>query len=583
MAKNIYEVLKKNPKNAMIGDMFYKVFEKEFEQKSLNMKDSILNVVKSNGDFFKTLLRVGTEAISSYKKVDPAFITKQGGNSAYTQYIIYTGLAELDAIICVEKVGDKQESVIYTRNESLLKSLLVENMLLISKNSEYVAPSDLTPFTNYLNGKLEDLQSNIIPMVKLVPQETDKSGKLKYLLSKPRKSPNIVDYDFYCLSGICAIGAEIGNKLKEQGSIFRYTKAEVEGNKEHKITISDAIMQSIYAKAGVPDIKMKLADKRIGAKFGFDASAMRVYGYDAEGSAYIKGMTSFRVERLLKLESISIEDVDTSISNVDLTDIQRVFIKEVTEARKDKLKEILILSGVPVDTSVPHKVSELKDMLITWSTKQDAATLYRIMKRNDKDTSKDGVFNSVDVSLQKREKVRPKVIKDFVPVRLADDMTDEEKIEYIKERAKTHVLRITATTKAGGNTIIMTTSNRRILSAVLGKNYVSLYETPVVKLRIAKEEIEGGSTASGVLAKYGLVSLVCETSSFNTADVEGTALPAIDEAIVILNEKSKAREVKPGAFIVRSLNIKNNPKAPFYASLNIKNVIDIQESREGTK
>lgn len=578
MAKNIYDVLKMTETNVKIGETFCRTFEKEFVNKALNMKDSILNTVKGNSSFATLLLEKGKKEVAGYTKVDPALV--DGVNK---QYLIYTGLATLDAVICVEKTGDKQESVIYTRNERLLEQMKKEDLLLISKNSEYVAPTDLAPYIKHLMGKIEDVQTNVIPMVKLVPQEADKDGKLKYLLSKPRKSPNIVDYDFFCLSGLCAIGKNIDSLLNIPNTIYSYTKLGVEGTKEHKITVSDKVMQDIYAKANVTDIKMKLADKKIGSKFGYDVARMRVYGYDAEGSAYIKGMTSFRVERLVKFEAVSIEDVDTSISNVDLTDIQRIFIKEVTEARKDKLKEILILSGVQIDTSVPHKVSELKEMLVVWSTKQDATTLYRIMKRNDKDSSDKGVFNSVDTSLQKREKVRPKVIKEFVPVRLAEDMTDEEKIEYIKERAKTHVLRITATTKAGGNTTIMTTSNPRILAAVLGKNYVVLYETPVIKLKVAKAEIEAGNTASGVLSRYNLVPILCETKSFNSSDVEGTVIAAIDEAVENLNAKSQTKETKQGAFTVRSLNIKNNPKAPFYASLNIKNVIDVQESREGIK
>ena len=518
-------------------------------------------------------------------------------NQANKEDFIKTmGVLSSSVVLMILKSDANATPIIATRNVDLLEKLFKANKLTNKEGDFKKEAFDKQISGMKAAGTQKGAYEGKTTVIKLEALFMDNS--VKFTTTRTQSCFDTNDYVMFPLLHIVAYGEELANFITENKYV-RVTKKTEVGDKTHVFTMSKEALIEVYEKAGINNAKDKVDQKISGRKVGYNALSNRVFGYDVESSIYIEGITSARPERVIRVEPISIDAIDKSLLNVDLSKIKSIFDKKIMGANK---AELSALTGyLTLEPGAKYKVGEIKEKLIIWGNEQDSTTLYKLMKSLGASTDENSqkVFNDVDKRIDSYARLQPKATKEYVTVELDDSMSVAEKVAYLKERAKTRVLKIKITKKDGTISTIIGTNNPKILAKTWGKDYVAKFETPIVRLRAARVEIESGADIGTILVKYDITSYLTDTGLISTqTDGNGivpmldnaTVIPAINAAINKLAIESTSKGVREDIFKIRRLPVDNERMravAPIasmksnglYRDINVNSIITVEESR----
>lgn len=512
------------------------------------------------------------------------------------EFIKTMGVLTSSVVLMIPKSDANATPIIATRDIDLLEKLFSAKKL-IGKDGAFKREA----FDKQLSGmKAAGTQNGALEgkttVIKLEAIFADNS--VKFTTTRTQSCFDLNDYVIFPLLHIVAYGEELAKFITENKYV-RVTKKTEVGDKTHVFTMSKEALIEVYEKAGIKNAKEKVEQKISGRKVGYNILNNRVFGYDAESSIYIEGIASARPERVIKIEPISIEAIDKSMLNIDLSKIRSIFDKKIMNANK---AELSALTGyLTLEPGAKYKVGEIKEKLIIWGNEQDSTALYKLMKSlgDSTDENSQKVFNDVDKRIDSYAKQQPKATKEYVPVALDESMTLADKVAYLKERAKTRVLKIKITKKDGTVGTIIGTNNPKILAKMWGKDYVAKFETPIVRLKAARVEIESGADIGTTLVKYDIISYLTATGLMNTqSDGSGivpmlnkdTVIPAINAAINKLAIDNTSKGVREDIFKIKRLPIDNERMRAvasiasmksngLYRDINVNSILSVEESR----
>lgn len=547
------------------------------QNKPLIMPDLMLMLVVPK--IAKELSEIGARSVQSLNIKD-LDITK-----CNPKYLAAVGALEADVVVGVNKGVYDNTTQFYTRSVRILQAL--ERKGLLDKDT------DIEKAIKSLSGDKakKGIADNTIAVVRL--DVVGIAPKLQIKAVAMLKRLSIEDTLLYPISVVkgCVAAFEeyvINNKY------IRIMREVETGVKQAVLTVNRADLRDVYESVNIDNLDERLKSKLVGVQIGFDLLTQKYYAYNAESSIYSRGQIAVKLNHIKEAKAITLAEIDKTVSNKDLTNINRIFEKKVNAMPKEDLKKLAI-EYLVLDADKKYTVSEIREMLKVWSAEQDAASLYKLMNRdyageaeteNENKEVKESaqgvkVFGNVDKSIDNFARTQPKESKSL------SEMDRPYTIEGIKEALKTRILRITYRTKSGEIARIEGTNNEDILRrAYRSKTFIRKLESSNRRLKEARtyivDALQRDATdldIGNILEKYDVVGALIEgTTLFDINNVKETAIDAIDDVLKKSREAMSNKDLGPNMILVRSIRAET-PKE-YYRYVNFDTIVAVQQSAE---
>lgn len=352
---------------------------------------------------------------------------------------------------------------------------------------------------------------------------------------------------------------EIFVKDRLHKGLFAFSKDTVHGEKIHKVTTNPQVVKEIYATSDESEVRSKI--NRVGV--GYDYIRLRFDLYDLESSIHSLGVASFRPEMLNWIKPISHFEVSTTQHNIDFK-----LVKGIIETGVNNLKASNIdsLTFIPLD-GYATLVDKKKAILDAVEGLTPAQMLSLVETHSD-------IFGNLEDKLATRQRVAPKFLKGFEPVKLSDDPAEAEKEMY--SLMESGVVRFVARKKDGGLSRKVVSNVPTVLERIYGKGYVKEIESPKIRLQSVLTELGAG----GVTSREELEKLLVSANVVNYLNMDEalkggqSTVTSLVSALHVLAEKEKNRKKVVGQVTYRSLDAETPER--FYGSVNVTNILQIE-------
>ena len=270
---------------------------------------------------------------------------------------------------------------------------------------------------------------------------------------------------------------------------------------------------------------------------GYDTRTLKFYCPVIGASRYTSGTTNIRVTEIDKIEQVGIADVDLSDVNVNLMGVRLEALEQLKAKRGaySKVAKYLQLEDSSVE-SVETAVNDMYD-----------ADIWKMMKDLPK------VF-SCDLYKSKPNRYGSLYEPQVLPISQ----------QNLSELLKTGVYKILLRKQNGSFSTIITTSNKSLLTQILGDDYEGRLESDGVRYRKAIEAVKKGMSVEEAIKK------------FNTPEVVGKSkddyISMLEVELINVSERTT---VVPQAnlLVVKRLDA-TSPKN-FYAHVNVNNIKEL--------
>ena len=557
-----------------------------------------------NVAYIPSLSNLTQVVVGEGKKAIQEILGNKADMSVYTpnnklmfNYAVLMGYLTTGVVVCVKETDEDKNYVLGTRCEPLLEALYKANAL-VDKDGKVLDKESLDKAISSIKAGAtkKGAETGTTTMLKLEVNTGDVDGKTTFKLTKTQSCLDLSTYSIYSWALMNAWGESLGESLAKTPMVYFEKNTKV-GVKKHVITQSKEVIANLYKECDVKDATDKIKS-RFELTLGYDPLTLRIRGVNVEGSAYAeRGDASFRLYRLKAIRPAKKEDLDLTVVNVDLKYLRSAFDKKVREANKAELKALT--SYLTLEQGKKYRVSEIKEMLYLWSAEQDAATLYKIVKTigASTDVNASKAFGNVDKVMTNFERIQPKATKEFETFTFDDNATAADKVAQLKSLAKTKVLKIKYRKKDGTEGVVRGTNCTELLAKVWGRrSYIALFETPVVRLKAAAQDIAAGVDVGTAFSRYNVENYVKETGVLDSTDLTNTAIPAINAAVKALETVNEERPLKENMFRLRRLPVDNEKTRAIsannslkvkpdsiYRTLNVDNIISVEVSKFGEK
>jgi hypothetical protein len=341
---------------------------------------------------------------------------------------------------------------------------------------------------------------------------------------------------------------------------FRFIMASRKGNVECTAAISSTVVRRVYKASSDNLVESKLTK----VKCGYDVTKQQYFAYNLESSLHSVGLAQFRPEMLDAVKAVNELEIDKSKHNVNFTFLRGVYRTRVVSANTGQLESLRML-----DLTSYANLKDKTEALLEVGENMPDDELYWFMN------SHPDVFGDIDESLEKRERVSPKFLKDLKSVSLPK--SEKDRLVLLTELLKTGVIKFTATIKGGAIFERVCSNNVKALERMLGKDYVKNYESIRTKLYYVRRLLSSGVIKSKIdLEKYGveynILDYIDPKVYFSDAIKHKRpedAIDAIDSALKVMNQKASSYMKSPNLLLYRDLYVTNK----FFGSVNVNSII----------
>lgn len=346
---------------------------------------------------------------------------------------------------------------------------------------------------------------------------------------------------------------------------FRFEKSSIGGDITHIATISPDTVRKVYAGQDMNDVESKIKKTVV----GFDVTRLRFMCYDLESSLTTIGAASFRFEMLNKITPVKLSSVDKSQYTVDYDLLRQVYRTRVNNFKTADFQDFKLF-----DTSTFSNNNDRAEALIEWGNKLSGKELYKIMEQYPH------LFQDVNDSLNTRQKLAPRQLKQLVVKELSDDV--EKRVEEVRMYLDSGLVRLTMRKKDNSVVDRLVSNNPDILKRFLGADYALKFESIGGRLKEVKSRIRQGEVGSvkdleALAAEYDILAHVnigqLLSSKVNEGDFSDS-IKALDFVIDDLDEKSKAKKSNPDMVMFRKVYAESEKS--FYGQVNVHDILTLE-------
>lgn len=517
---------------------------------------AFLNAVKGRSEQFlyniDVYLRNAPKASDLYINRGAQLVTQVESKKAIKDitsfdkmYLAIFGMLGEHVFVGIDMTKEGYPSALYTRSEKWLRFLFSKGRL---------SGIDAAGFEKIVKSLKDNktalgFEDNTFMVVRLDVVSTV-NGVVYYKPVIPRSRVSIgVGKDFVFIP-ITFMHAISGYFMSLKSPAFKFTKTSVVGQRIHTATCKPKVVTEVYKSAPQNLVGSKLLKTRV----GYNEATLRFECYDLESSVYSIGSASFRPEMLDKVKEVKLGDIDTSFHMVNINHLKGIF-----KTRVNHMKVADFANFKFFDTSSFPTVDKKAEALINWSEDVDGRDLITIMKTYPT------IFGDINKSLASRERNSPHVLKQLQIVQ------GHYTVDSIKELLKTGVVRITALSKNNKAYERLCSNSPKVLSRMLGKDYVAKFESSSHRLDGAIAELDAMESPTKddlqkLLVKYDLLSLV-----------DSQEFMKLNPKSVLMNAKANidsGRKYSPDYIVYRKLEAKD--RNDFYGQVSINNIISVE-------
>ena len=326
---------------------------------------------------------------------------------------------------------------------------------------------------------------------------------------------------FYPLSMLYAEELVLKRKLKDH--CCRVVKETDFGDKERIITSNRAALCQMYVATGslTAAIQQKAnmlwgADDGMGNRavsspsiVGFDIVNMHYYFPDVEASVYEPGVFGIRPGAVKSITPVPTASVSREMYNVNPYYINQIFNTRVSRAALkdyDCLPEVLGLSALKYKR-------EKRERLTAWGNGLNNKELYQFVTAS----AHAPMFGDVAKQIEHRTKTTARYLKNLEPVNMQAFSSPEALRDFVTEKLKTGVLRMTVLSNKHEITDLMATNMTEILERTYGKDAIEYYESPRRRLQLIESLVkatpmgeEGNKTITDFVESCGMTERLSE-------------------------------------------------------------------------
>lgn len=319
-------------------------------------------------------------------------------------------------------------------------------------------------------------------------------GRVSMAYDTVKKDKSETTTYFYPLSMLYAEELLLKRKLKD--SCCRVVKETDYGDKERIVTSNRTALCQMYLAAGSPKeaIQQKAnllwgADDGMGNRaisspsiVGFDIVNMHYYFPDVEGSVYEPTVFGIRPGAVKSITPVPTASVSRDMYNINPYYINQIFNTRLSRATlKDFecLPEALGLSGLKYKR-------EKRERVTVWGNGLNNKELYQFVTA----PAHAPMFGDVAKQIEHRVKTTARYLKNLEPINMQAFASPEALRDFVTEKLKTGVLRMTVLSNKHEITDLMATNMPEILERTYGKDAIEYYESPRRRLQLIESLVK---------------------------------------------------------------------------------------------
>lgn len=270
---------------------------------------------------------------------------------------------------------------------------------------------------------------------------------------------------------------------------------------------------------------------------GYDTRTLRFYCPVIGASRYTSGTTNIRITEIDKIEQVGIADVDLSDVNVNLMGVRLEAIEQLKAKRGaySVVAKYLKLEDSSVE-SVETAINDMYD-----------ADIWKMMKDLNK------VF-SCDLYKSKPNRYGSLYEPQALPISQ----------QNLSELLKTGVYKILLRKQNGSFSTVVTTSNKDLLTQILGEDYEGRLESDGVRYKKAIEAVKKGMSVDDAIKKFNTPSVVGKSKDDYIAMLEVELINVSDRTTVV-----------PQANLLTVKRLDATSYKNFYAQVNVNNIKEL--------
>ena len=472
-------------------------------------------------------------------------------------YLATLGLLEKDLCIFVDMHSSTYSSFLGTRSLSLLNSLSFQGVL-------HNYAERFKQLEGFLTG--ERLQKSLDKReFNIVQVKVDKFVQGNPILSATTgRCIKVGGGERFVAIPLSFIGIAI-NALRDIGKsepleLVHYSRGQM---KTSKVATNLQVVTEVYK--GLQEHELQSLLRRV--NIDFDISTLSFKVFNLETSIHESNAENVRLELLDEVSMIPVPAIKTYKHTVNYSNLRAIYKSKVKTMKKDELDVLPF-----VDTSELGTVKEKVDFALEYGDKLSDADMFNLMIRNQE------IFGDLQDSLDKKDKLTPKYLKEFDFVALPDISLD--RADILRQMLEEGVVRLTYR-KAGGITeTIAVSNNEKALERVLGKTYKETYESLKVRLNIVKEEIEKKKTVTEMYlertaSRYGVLSSLDKRKYLSGSD---GALEALEKALKAVPSEVEATILSNKNMVTYKKVYADSPQ-DFNGWVDVSNIISCEVSK----
>lgn len=385
-------------------------------------------------------------------------------------------------------------------------------------------------------------------------------GRVSMSYDTAKKEKSETTTYFYPLSMLYVEELLLKKKLKD--SCCRVIKETDYGDKERIVTSNRVALCKLYEMAGSPvsAIQQKAmmlwgADDGMGNRavsspsiVGFDIVNMHYYFPDVEGSVYEPAVFGIRPGAIKSITPVQTASISRDMYNVNPYYINQIFNTRVSRATLsdfDCLPEVLGLSALKYKR-------EKRERVVAWGHGLNNKEMYQFVTA----PAHAQLFGDVPKQIEHRMKTAARYLKNLEPVNMQAFATPEALRDFVTEKLKTGVLRMTVLSNKHEVTDLMATNMSEILERTYGKDAIEYYESPRKRLQLIATLIkatpigdEGNKTITDFIESCGMTERLSELIANSLRAPRVVMAGAVEEQINELASRDK--DIDPNTIYYR--------------------------------
>lgn len=478
-------------------------------------------------------------------------------NGLSEDYLAILGTLETHVFVGVDLEKDGFPTALYTRNPEILAQLNASGRLVTD-------PEKL--IKNLFGTKLELSCGNQNFVLARLDIAGNSNGVVSYKAVIPRENMEIgLDKRFVFIPvGLYGIFEELITQAKDYPLEVTYGIDDTKLLRK-LVTVSPQVTSKVYANLDDALLQSRL---RKTPSMGYNVDAQCFTAFDLEASLHAGGTNSFRPELMHTLKVVGFESIDTSMHMIDFVLLRGIYR---TRANGAKVGQLDALKFIDLSSYATQK--DKAEALIALEETLRNSELYALMKSNE------DFFGDINKTLEARERVKPKFLKNFALIHLPE-VLDATAVGKIKELMSNGVLKLTAKRKNGTYYERVVSNNEQVLQRMVGKDYVRDFETVRTKLKYVQSEVMAGRIKTkNQLEKAGVDYNILEyvDGAVYFADDKQDTIDAITEGLENLTESNKGGSKSDTCVVFRNIHAKD--KSDFFGSVELKDLVSIEYSQ----